>query len=240
MPVTVSESRKRIETEDPMWLAWQEKASAIYDLIYYQSNPVVSFINSHGHVECERNFGPDVHFSKVLEIGAGTGEHLGYVRHTFDRYHMTDLSSSMLDKARNRHGNLEKVVFEQHDALNLSFPDQCFDRLISVYNLEHLPNPHEAIREWKRVVKKGGVISISIPTEGGLAWNTGRFLTTRRSFAKEGLNLDYIIAREHVNACYRLVSLINYYFPEKSTNWFPFAVPTPHLNLIYTCTAVVT
>ena len=87
--------------------------------------------------------------------------------------------------------------------------------MISVYNLEHLPDPHLALKEWRRVVKNKGIISIALPIEGGLAWNTGRHLKTRRFFKKNGLDYDLIIAREHINAFYKLKYLINYYF--KST-----------------------
>jgi len=60
-------------------------------------------------------------------------------------------------------------------------------------------------------------------------------MTTRRSFAKLGLNLDYIIAREHINPGYNLVSLINYYFPEKRECYYPFLVPLSDINLLYSC-----
>lgn len=88
-----------------------------------------------------------------------------------------------------------------------------------------------------RVVRPGGVISIAIPTEGGIAWNLGRFLTTRRSFAREGLNLDYIIAREHINACYRLMALMRHIFPELTEAWFPLGLPLADINLVVAVTA---
>lgn len=224
------------DDEDHMWIAWQQRCAEIYDQVYYDSNPVVAYINRYGHKRMEKEFDDRDHFGKVLEIGAGSGEHLNHVRHSFDAYYVTDLHADMLRTAERRHQHRPNLIFEVQNALELKFPDRFFDRLISVYNLEHLPNPHLALKEWKRVVKKGGILSIAIPTEGGLFWNTGRFFSTRRSFKKLGLNLDYIIAREHINACYRLRYLINYYFPEKKEAWFPCFVPTTHLNLIYTCT----
>lgn len=224
--------------EDPIWLAWQEHAARIYDKIYYNTNSVVSYINRYGHAWLEKRFTKDDHFDNVIEIGAGTGEHLRFVKHSFSRYYVSDINSALLEQSKQRYENNPKIKYVQQDANNLSFHNGTFDRLISVYTLEHLPNPHLALREWKRVVKKKGVISIAIPTEGGLLWNLGRFLTTRRYFRKFGLNLDYIIAREHINACYRLVYFINYYFPKKYVNWFPFRFPTPGINLIYACNAI--
>ena len=129
--------------------------------------------------------------------------------------------------------------FQTADATGLDFEDNSFDRLISVYNLEHLPEPHRVLEEWKRVVRPGGTVSIAIPAEGGIPWNLGRYLTTRRQFRKAGLDLDYIIAREHINACYRLVSLIRHAFEDIDEVWYPSRLPTPHLNLLYCCNARV-
>lgn len=224
------------EREDDMWLKWIEAAPLIYDEIYYKTNPIVSYINRSGHSRLEKAFSPDDHFERVIEVGAGTGEHLAFVRHRYDTYYLTDVLEGHLERSGEKYAGNARVICEHQDALNLSFPDRTFDRLISVYNLEHLPSPHLALKEWRRVVKESGVISIAIPLEGGIAWNTGRHFTTRRYFARKGLNLDYIIAREHINASYRLISLIRHYFSKRTETWFPFGLPLYHINLVYTCT----
>ena len=218
-----------------MWIRWQEAAPRIYDNIYYKSNPIVAYINNSGHRLIERPYGKDRHYPQVLEVGAGTGEHLSSVRHRFDRYFLTDLNPELLQAAERKFEGRQDLVFQVEDATRLSFDDASFDRLISVYNLEHLPQPHRVLREWGRVVKPGGVISIAIPAEGGVAWRLGRWLTTRRSFAKEGLDLDYIIAREHINTCYNLAALIRHIFPDHRVHWFPSLIPVTDLNLVYTC-----
>ena len=220
--------------DDPMWLRWQEKAPEIYERIYYQSNPLVAAVNLSGHRLIEADYPATTHFSRVLEVGAGSGVHLDYVRHGFDEYLVTDISASFLDLARQRHaGDARPIRYAVADATRTGFEPQSFDRIISVYNLEHLPEPHRVLEHWRDLLRPGGVLSIAIPAEGGIPWNLGRFLTTRRSFAREGLDLDYIIAREHINACYRLVSLIAHYFPERQARWYPLRVPHPHLNLVY-------
>lgn len=222
----------RSSEEDPKWTAWQQKAPAIYEKIYYEPNSLVAHVNEAGHRLIERDFGASTHFGSVLEVGAGTGIHLDHVTHSFDRYVVTDISERMLDIAKKRHSDRANLVFEVADATALNYEDGSFDRLVSVYNLEHLPEPHRVLSEWKRVVKPGGDISIAIPAEGGIAWNLGRHLTTRRDFARHGLDLDYIISREHINACYRLHALIKHTFPNRRERWFPLMVPTPHINLV--------
>lgn len=223
------------ETEDRMWQDWQRKAPEIYDQETYDCNPIVGAVNRSGHVLLEKPYGAEQHFSQVLEVGAGTGHHLDYVRHGYDRYVITDFSAGMLEKAKQAHSGKDNLDYAVEDATQLSFADNSFDRLISVYNLEHLPKPHAVLKEWQRVVKPDGVISIAIPTEGGVGWRFGRWLTTRRSFAKQDLNLDYIIAREHVNTAYNLISFIHYYFHDRKETWYPCRVPLLDINLIYAC-----
>lgn len=225
--------------EDPKWAAWLEAAPTIYEQIYYQQNSVVARVNASGHKLIELDFDQSTHFGQVIEVGAGTGIHLNYVRHSFDRYVVTDISPDMLRVAEERHKDKSNVAFQVADATSLPFDDGSFDRLISVYNLEHLPEPHRVLEEWKRIVRPGGDISIAIPTEGGIAWNLGRYLTTRRDFAKRGLDLDYIISREHINACYRLRAFIAHTFPQRRERWSPLHVPSPHVNLIFAMNTTV-
>lgn len=223
------------DAEDEMWLAWLEAAPRIYDKTYYAGNPLVARVNDSGHRLVERPWGPGHHFGQVLEVGAGTGAHLAYVRHSFDRYVLTDLSSDLLGLAAQRFPGYGGLEFQIQDATRLGFADASFDRLISIYNLEHLPQPHRVLKEWRRVVKPGGVLSIAIPLDGGMAWRLGRHLTTRRSFGREGLDLDYIIAREHINSSYNLISLIRHYFPDRREWWYPFGVHLVDVNLVYGC-----
>ncbi len=50
------------------------------------------------------------------------------------------------------------------DATNLSFAaDESMDFVCSSHLLEHLANPLKAITDWKRVIKKGGIIYAGVP-----------------------------------------------------------------------------
>ena len=225
---------KDTRDEDPMWELWQQKMPELYNRSVYEGNSLVGKVNCRGHYDLEKDFGPDAHFKRVLEVGAGTGFHLDTVRHGFDEYVMTDLSPELIAQAEARYGTREGAIqYAVQDASVLPYEADSFDRLISVYNLEHIPQPHLVLKEWMRVVRPGGIISISIPTEGGIPWNLGRHLTTRRAFRKEGLDLDYIISREHINTCYRLRALIRHYMPSGNEKWYPSGIPNAHFNLIY-------
>jgi len=128
----------------------------------------------------------------------------------------------------------KKARIENEDATHLSFADHSFDRLIACHVLEHLPEPHKVLREWYRIVKPGDVISILLPTDPGIAWRLARIFARHKAVAK-GLDYDYVMAREHINAINNLVSLIRYYFEHTRERWYPFYLPSMDVNLFYCC-----
>lgn len=134
----------------------------------------------------------------VLELGAGKGQHARYLRGSYRVYYETDISITddgpvdpTTDKGHRR-------VFA--DAENLDrFPDGSVDRVIATCLLAHLAAPEGALREWRRVVRPGGTVTIYIPAEPGMLL---RFL--RRFFVvpkarKFGQNHLAIIYRDHRN-----------------------------------------
>jgi len=230
---------KTRETEDEAWEQYQAMEAEIYDEVYYRGNTLVSYVNNAGHRLAEALV-PSAHsFAKVLEVGAGTGVHFEFVKHRFGSYYLTDISEDRLRIARARHGGRLGLRFDIADATALKYDDDSFDRLISIYNLEHLPHPHRVLREWRRVVRPGGLISVAIPLDGGVAWRLGRHLTTRRAFARKGIDLGYVIAREHINPSYNLIALIRHYFPLVRERYFPFRIPMIDPNLVYVAQVTV-
>lgn len=177
-------------------------------------------------------------FSRVLEVGAGSGHHIQYVKHKYDSYVMTDGSDGMLKIASDKYAEQIKagsIVIEKQDATALTYEDNSFDRLIATHVLEHLVDPVSVLKEWNRVVRPGGIISIVLPCDPGAIWRLGRCLGPRRNATKAGLEYDYLQAAEHVNAIYNLVIFLRYHFEDISEFWYPLRVPVPDLNLFYIC-----
>ena len=66
----------------------------------------------------------------------------------------------------NRIESIKTWDLEDGDAQFLdSLPDESYDFIHSSHCLEHLNDPYEGLRNWVRVVKKGGYIIITVPDE---------------------------------------------------------------------------
>jgi phosphatidylethanolamine/phosphatidyl-N-methylethanolamine N-methyltransferase len=126
-----------------------------------------------------------------------------------------------------------EILFSKEDATKLSFENECCDRVIAAHVLEHLYRPHEVIREWMRILKPGGVLTLILPCDPGLLYKLGRYAVVRKKMMRVGIEYDYWMAREHVNPINNLVSFVRYFFPSIEEKWLPFRVPLIDMNLFY-------
>jgi phosphatidylethanolamine/phosphatidyl-N-methylethanolamine N-methyltransferase len=130
-----------------------EKLANVYDLIF---GPTLH----PGRLVARDRMGirPGDH---VLEVGVGTGINTSlYPRNC--RVTGIDLSSSMLDKARERvaREGLRNVRLIEMDAASLTFADDTFDIVYAPYLVSVVPDPVQVVREMRRVCKPGGKIII--------------------------------------------------------------------------------
>lgn len=79
-----------MQIEDKAWVKYRQRFFEVYDEANY-SSPLQSLVMHASHKLVEKAFNDQSHFGRVLEIGAGTGEHLPFVQHGFDEYTLTDL-----------------------------------------------------------------------------------------------------------------------------------------------------
>jgi ubiquinone/menaquinone biosynthesis C-methylase UbiE len=103
----------------------------------------------------------------VIDVACGTG------LVTFDAAHAVgaggrvvgvDLSGKMIDAARLRatQGELRHVSFARMDAETLALPDASFDVALCALGLMYVPDPLQAVREMRRVLRPGGRIGIAV------------------------------------------------------------------------------
>ena len=104
--------------------------------------------------------------------------------------------------------------------------------------LEHINFPEEFLFETMAKLKKGGVLSISLPTDPGLLFRVGRLYLKLFSIKKKYMitseKFDYMNATEHVNSIFGLHSIIKYNFGKSSKEtYLPFRIKSFDLNLFY-------
>ena len=90
---------------------------------------------------------------RVLEIGCGTGMFTAGFRRASKEVISTDISSGMIDMARNR---IPEGNFSVADAENLPFEDNSFDCVVGVNTFSYFQNKHRAVAEITRVLKTPG------------------------------------------------------------------------------------
>ncbi|MEO8883873.1 MAG: class I SAM-dependent methyltransferase [Devosia sp.] len=201
-----------------------------YDRLTYTG--LSGYVLRSTHALIERDFSPNDSFQHVIEVGAGTLAHLPFVRHRFDKYVVSDSDPDVVAALEKRPlpPGVEVVGLPTGA---IPFPDNSFDRLIATHVLEHIPNPVSALEEWVRVLKPGGVLSIVLPCDPGLAWRVGRRLGPRSRWTTNNLPYDYFMAREHVNNIFGLISILSYHLPVGKAQWWPLGLPLPDFNLIF-------
>lgn len=95
---------------------------------------------------------------KILEIGAGTGNNMEYYSKDTDLT-FTDINQGMAGKGKERAKKLGiKAEFEVMPAEKLKFKNNSFDTVVGTLVLCSVENPIKALKEIKRVCKKGGII----------------------------------------------------------------------------------
>ena len=97
---------------------------------------------------------------RILEVGVGTGLSLSmYPEHV--KVTGIDLSGEMLVRATEKVAQeklLQVEALEQMDALNMSFPDNSFDKVVAMYVATVVPDVAQLVKEVRRVCKPGGTI----------------------------------------------------------------------------------
>jgi len=99
---------------------------------------------------------------KILDLGCGNGRMLEFFNGKNINYSGVDNSEGLIKIARDKHPGID---FQVADALKLPFPDNCFDKIISIAVLHHIPSSgfrRQFIKEAKRVLKPGGLLIITV------------------------------------------------------------------------------
>lgn len=102
--------------------------------------------------------------SKILEVGCGVGSQTKIIAPKNPSCHFTsiDISETSLEKAKTmiQALNIKNVMLQIGDIFDLHFEAESFDHIFVCFVLEHLSNPVQALLNLKKVLRKGGTITV--------------------------------------------------------------------------------
>ena len=208
-----------------------KKLDAKYNTHLYTG--LLGYAMRYSHRQLEK-FNGKKKYSKILEIGAGSAPHIDYLKHEHDEYFIAETSNAALEFYK----RMKNVKAYSYDGVNLPFEDNFFDRIIISQCLEHVNEPEKFLFEMVSKLKKGGVLSISLPTDPGLLWRLGRlfikYFIVRRTYNVSKEEYEYINATEHINSIFTLINLIRYNFKNQIEEYYlPFRIKLLDINLFY-------
>ena len=207
-----------------------------YEKVHYRG--LQGRFTANYHSRLEKNFDGNTLFARVLEIGAGQGEHLHFVKHKYDSYELTDLESfSEENKSilRSKYG--ENIFFAIQNACNLTYASGSFDRIVLSCVLLHIPNVRLALEELRRVATDSCVIDVYLPCDPGPLYRLLRHVTSHKKQRKlmgiEMFQVKSLWAEEHKNHVNGVDYLIKDVFKDDKIfrSTFPFKWIGPSLNL---------
>ena len=168
---------------------------------------------------------------RIIEIGAGKGEHLPFVPNDFSEYVMLDL----FDPPETYFGLGDvRIKWIKGDICGDLEDLGLFDRVIVMCVLHHLEDIESAVKNMIKILKPGGTISIFLPSDPGLLNRINRRIFVTSKAKKYGfLDYELVNALEHRNHFYSIDKQLNYLFKEfKSTKKsYPINLPFYDLTL---------
>ncbi|MGB9978815.1 methyltransferase domain-containing protein [Methanobacterium sp.] len=103
-------------------------------------------------------------FLRILEAGCGVGaQTIRLAKSSPDAKIISiDISEDSIKQAKSlvEQNGFSNVEFQRADILNLPFKDETFDHIFVCFVLEHLKDPITALESLRRVLKKGGSITV--------------------------------------------------------------------------------
>ena len=213
--------------------------SKYYDLVLRAG--FIGAAQNRTHAAMEKKWSKNVFFEKVLEVGAGTGDHRKFVKHGYKDYFETDIRFTglpeIIETHPNRNEHNQRVIREFADVTHLDYRTSSFDRVVVTCLILHLEEPERALEEIRRVCKKdSGVISILVPCEPGLLLRFSRAILTSRKAKKLGFSgYNLFNARDHKNYLSSVDTIIDWVYRDDTIvcTRLPFRWPSWNFNLYY-------
>lgn len=131
---------------------------------YTHKNPLVKWL-FWKRLETMLDLARESKASRVLDFGAGSGILMPSLSKNFKEVYSLDLNTKSLEYVK-KDNNLSNVVITKGTGEDkLPYEDNFFDIVFAADVLEHLQDSIRIQKEFKRVLKRNGLLIISGPTE---------------------------------------------------------------------------
>jgi len=142
----------------------------------------------------------------LLDVGASTGIIDNYLSSIFSHVTGIDIDEAAISYAEKTFDK-DNLDFQIGDAMDLNFPDNCFDVVICTHVYEHVPDAAVMFDQIYRVLKPGGVCYFS-------AGN--RLMVNEPHYNLKFLS---VMPKPLAHLYLRLLSRGNYYYEKHLTYW---------------------
>ena len=154
--------------------------------------------------------------NRILEIGAGTLNHIPYLNHLpLACYDVVEPAQFLYDSSQHK------------DRVTHFFSDihQCTDQyssIISIATLEHLTHLPDVLSQAATLLLPGGVCVHAVPCEGGALWGASWRISTGLAYRlRTGFSYTTLMRHEHVNHFDEIVALHHHFFDSVTIRYFP-------------------
>lgn len=134
------------------------------DPIFYHYFPVVGAVYRR-RLENTLIMLGDKYYDDLLEIGYGSGLLLPELKKRCMNLHALDIHNEMTSVYKMLEHEKIKAKLKSGSILELPYPNESFNAVVSVSVLEHIADLDQAVSEIKRVMRRGGVAVLSFPVK---------------------------------------------------------------------------
>lgn len=145
--------------------------------------------------------------TETLELGAGTLNQIPYEQ-PLGRYDVVEPFTALYADSPWR-GQVREFFADIAEVPK----ERRYDRITSVATFEHILNLPEVVAWSGLLLKSGGQLRASIPSEGTILWKLGWMLTTGLEF-RVRYKADYgeLMRHEHVNTSAEIEAVLRHFF----------------------------
>jgi SAM-dependent methyltransferase len=104
-----------------------------------------------------------VQAARMLDAGFGSGIYSFTLSNRVKMIDAIDIDQRKLDYVKQVNSRFSNINFQKMDITDLTFTDHSFDLIICSDVLEHIKNHELAFSELARVLKRGGILIITVP-----------------------------------------------------------------------------